>query len=90
MSTSEIIQKTFVSSDGKSLILTYNPADNSLVSAAFQNNGTFTYWKTIADFKDFMTNAIDMLNTIHSVSGSGSGYTAATAGTDATTDKIVD
>jgi hypothetical protein len=82
MATSEAIQFTFTSSDGKSLILAYNPSGNTLVNLQIQLNGVFYSWSTVEDFKDFLANVIACGNILHSPSGSGAGYVAATVGID--------
>jgi hypothetical protein len=89
MATIETIEYTFTSSDGKSLILSYNPVGNILVKAEIQINGSRFNWCTVEDFEDFTNNVISMINIIHSPSGSGSGYTPGSAGT-AGSDAIID
>jgi hypothetical protein len=89
MATTEVIQNTFTSTDGKSLTLGYDPSGNILVQATIQIDGNFFQWQSVEDFQDFVNNVIAMANVVHSPSGSGTGYVPATAGVNGS-DAIVD
>lgn len=60
MATSEVIQSTFTSTDGKSLTLGYDPSGNILVQASIQIDGNFFQWSSIEDFRDFVNNVVAM------------------------------
>jgi hypothetical protein len=60
MATSEVIQSTFISTDGKSLTLAYDPSGNILVQATIQIDGNFFQWSSIEDFRDFVSNVVAM------------------------------
>ena len=60
MATSEVIQSTYTSTDGKSLTLAYDPAGNILVQATIQIDGNFFQWSSIEDFRDFVNNVVAM------------------------------
>jgi len=89
MATTEVIQNTYTSTDGKSLTLGYDPSGNILVQATIQIDGNFFQWQSVEDFQDFVNNVIAMANVIHSPSGSGAGYVPATPGVNGS-DAIVD
>jgi len=82
MSTTTIIQKRFISTDGKSILVSYDQSDNAMVELKISINGQDFAWSTVEDMKDFMDNMVDAINIVHSVSGSGVGYVPATSGTD--------
>ena len=90
MSTTTIVQKRFIANDGKSILVSYDSSDLAKVELKISVNGQDIPWSTVEDMKDFMTNMVNAINLVHSVSGAGVGYVAATAGTDSTVDPITD
>jgi len=90
MSTTTIVQKRFIANDGKSILVSYDSSDLAKVELKISVNGQDIPWSTVEDMKDFMTNMVNAINLVHSVSGSGTGFVAATAGTDSSVDPITD
>lgn len=68
MGVCEVISYNYVTSDGKSLTLGYDPAGNILVKATIQIDGNFFQWNTIEDFNDFVENVVAMANVANSPS----------------------
>lgn len=82
MSTTTIVEKRFISTDGKTILVSYDTSDNAMVQLKISVAGQDLPWSTVEDMKDFMNNMVAAINLVHSVSGSGAGFVPATAGTD--------
>lgn len=82
MSITTIVTKRFISTDGKTVTVSYDASDNVMVELKISFAGQDLPWSTVEDMKDFMANMIDAINLVHSVSGTGVGFTPATPGTD--------
>jgi hypothetical protein len=89
MSVTTVVEKRFISTDGKSILISYDSSDNSKVEMKITINGQDFPFSTVQDFRDFMDDMVGAIDLVHSVSGSGAGYVPATAGTDGN-DPIID
>lgn len=90
MSTTTIVQKQFIANDGKVITVSYDASNNVMVQLKISFAGQDLPWSTVEDMKDFMTNMVNAINLVHSVSGSGTGFVAATPGVDSSVDPITD
>jgi hypothetical protein len=90
MASTTIITQRYTTTDGKTIVISYDPDGNTLVNAEIVIDGQRYSWCTVEAVEDFMNSMISAINLIHSTSGAGAGYVAASPGTASTVDPIVD